>query len=222
MQTTVTGTKEIRSAPGTVRAESLAGKTYLTGYAATFGQLSRDLGGWQERIMPGAFSRCLRSNPDVRYLINHDPNKVLGRTQAGTLTLRTDSHGLAFRCELANTTYARDLAESVQRGDVNECSFGFVTRDQKWLNEDDPDDLDDPGSQRCVRELYDVDLQDVSTVTFPAYPGTATQLSSRALFPAGVPAEVRDNIRRLQGNTVLKSDEWYARRAREILMQQFY
>lgn len=150
----------------------------ITGYAAIFNQLSDDLGGFRERILPGAFSRCLGSNPDVRCLFNHDRNIVLGRTKSRTLRLDEDATGLRFDVDIPDTSAARDLRESVQRGDIDQCSFGFSVVGQNWL---------DGGT---IRELTDVDVLDVSPCTFAAYPQTT--VTARELFPEGVPSEVRD------------------------------
>ena len=176
------------------------GKRYLNGYAALYNQLSEDLG-WRmrERIMPGAFTRAIKEKHDVRHLINHDPTLVLGRTKAGTTELSEDSKGLKFRTELPDTSYAGDLFASVQRGDIDECSFGFIAVKTAWIDEQDPDN---PDYQRSIRELYDVDLFDVSTVTYPAYPGTNTtaERSLGALWPDGVPSEVRSHMHRAEGD----------------------
>ena len=180
------------------------GKQYLSGYAANYNQMSEDLGwGLRERIMPGCFSRAIREKQDVRHLINHDPNRVLGRTAAGTTELSEDKKGLKFRTLLPDTSYARDLAASVERGDVNECSFGFM------VNNSDPDnpgaiwrevpDPEDNSKLITVRELHDVNLMDVSTVTYPAYPKTNTALE-RSLFPDGIPAEIRSHMQRFNDN----------------------
>ena len=110
----------------------------LRGYAAVFAALSGDLGGWRERISKGAFARAIREGQDVRHLLNHNPSLVLGRTRAGTTVLSEDAQGLHFRTELPATNYARDLAVSVGRGDVDESSFRFRCRDESWTREPDP------------------------------------------------------------------------------------
>jgi len=170
------------------------GKRYLSGYAATYNTLSDDLGwGMRERIMPGAFARAVNEGQDVRHLINHDPNLVLGRTKAKTTELVDDSKGLHFRTLMPDTGYARDLFESVGRGDIDECSFGFIAVRTAWIEEPDPED---EKRIRCIRELHDVDLFDISTVTYPAYPGTNTTAERSRMFPDGVPVEVRSRMKR--------------------------
>jgi len=136
----------------------------IIGYAAVFNQWSEDLGGFREMILPGAFSTAL--NDDVRALINHDANLVLGRTRSGTLVLTEDEVGLRIKITLPNTQYARDLVEAMRRGDVDQMSFGFAVETDRWYEQD--------GQTR--REIVKVArLYDVSVVTFPAYPQTTAQ-----------------------------------------------
>jgi phage head maturation protease len=108
--------------------------------------------------------------------------------------LSTDVKGLRFRTLLPETSYARDLAVSVGRGDVTECSFGFsVNRDDPGAPGDVWKEIPDPEDDSrliTVRELCDLDLYDVSTVTYPAYPTTSAGVE-RSLWPEGIPAEVR-------------------------------
>jgi HK97 family phage prohead protease len=163
-------TKELRAEPD--------GKA-ITGYAAMFDSFSEDLGGFREVIKKGAFSSVLKGNPDVRCLINHNSDPVLGRTTSGTLTLSEDDRGLAFRCELPNTQAARDLHESVQRGDMDQMSFGFsVDEGQNWVSD----------GQSTIRELTSISkLFDVSVVTYPAYQSTTAFARAQECF-----AEYRD------------------------------
>lgn len=154
-----------------VRAED--GKpTKIVGYAAVFNSLSEELYGFREMVMPGAFDRALKEKHDVRALVNHDENQILGRTKAGTLTLSVDKRGLKAEIEPADTQAARDAVTSVKRGDLDGMSFAFRTLTDAWRTQD--------GEQ--IRELLDLELVDVSVVAFPAYP--ATTVSARALEQA--------------------------------------
>lgn len=157
---------EMRTMGYELRAEVAENEpTTLTGYAAVFNQWSEDIGGFREIILPGAFDRAI-SNADVRALINHDPNYVLGRTTSGTLRLEEDEIGLRVEIKLPNTQYANDLVMMMKRGDINQMSFGFSVDKDRWYEED--------GSMR--REVYSISrLYDVSVVTFPAYPQTIAQ-----------------------------------------------
>ncbi|MCK9994065.1 MAG: uncharacterized protein Dbin4_02585 [Alphaproteobacteria bacterium] len=138
----------------------------IFGYAAVFNQLSEDLGGFRERIAPGAFTKAL--GDDVRALFNHDPNIVLGRTRAKTLRISEDQKGLAIEIDPPDTPAAASLIESLRRGDISQMSFGFQTVEDQW-------DLIDGA---MIRTLLDVRLFDVSPVTYPAYPQTEAALRS--------------------------------------------
>jgi len=151
-----------------VRAEAGAAPE-ITGYAALFNELSLDLGGWRERIAPGAFARSVMDN-DVRALWDHDSKYVLGRNRSGTMELEEDERGLGVVIRPPETGWARDLLLSMKRGDVSQMSFGFYVRDEDWVEEDGI----------VVRVLRDVDLFDVSVVTYTAYPQTSAEARQRA------------------------------------------
>lgn len=138
----------------------------IRGYAAVFGQLSEDLGGFREQLLAGAFGDALRSS-DVRALINHDSNLVLGRNKSGTLTLAEDGTGLRVEITPPDTQAARDLLALMTRGDVSQMSFGFTVGkdDQTWTRD---------GAGPWIRTIKRVSaLFDVSVVTYPAYPQTS-------------------------------------------------
>lgn len=147
-----------------VRDNAKGGKT-LTGYAAVFNRMSANLGGFVEQVAPGAFSKTIQE-ADVRHLLNHDANVVLGRNRAGTLRLAEDTTGLHYEVDLPNTQAARDLAESVERGDISGSSFAFR------VVGDDGDDWGLTDDEFPLRTLRQVALYDTSTVTYPAYPST--------------------------------------------------
>lgn len=140
----------------------------IVGYAAKFMTRSQDLGGFLEQIDSGAFERSIQNNDDVRALIDHNPSLILGRTIAGTLRLSTDSTGLLVEITPPDTSYARDLMVSLERGDVSQMSFAFVTKKDAWEKEGNSN----------IRTLLDVDLHDVSAVTYPAYLNTEIGLRS--------------------------------------------
>ena len=170
--------KELRFSRATeLRIVTQDGKRQLHGYASVFNSPSEDLGGFRETVMPGAFTRTLKSNPDIKLTSEHNAKGgILGRTKSGTLQLEQDSRGLAFRCDLPNTQLGNDTAESVGRGDLDGASFAFVAKDSKWANT----------SAGVMRSLHDVDLKDVTITSDPAYTGTSVQLRS-LLFPEGPP-----------------------------------
>jgi uncharacterized protein len=173
--------KEFRTLKASeLRSETDAdGKQYLVGYAARYNVLSRDLGWFEsiyERIKPGAFTRAIRELQDVYHLVNHDPSQILGRTLAGTTELTEDDRGLKFRTLInASDPAAVAFAARVARGDIDQCSFGFQAREVQWTEEKDGKDA------TTIRELLDVDLFDVSTVTYPAYPQTSTSVASMSM-----------------------------------------
>jgi HK97 family phage prohead protease len=144
----------------------------MIGYASVFNSDSENLGGFIERVAPEAFDWTLKQKPDVRALIDHDSSLVLGRTKAGTLRLSVDNKGLKAEIDPPDTSYARDLMVSMERGDVSQMSFGFRVLEDSW------DDLDKEVARRILRKL-DLDGGDVSIVTYPAY--RATKVSVRAL-----------------------------------------
>ncbi len=147
------------------------GKPKIIGHAAVFNSLSEDLGGFREKIAPGAFRKTIRE-ADIRALINHDSNLVLGRNKSGTLKLKEDADGLYIENDPPDTTYANDLLVVMERGDVNQMSFMFQVIKDQW-----DEDLE---KKEYTRTLIEVKLYDVSVVTFPAYP--ATDASVRSLM----------------------------------------
>lgn len=174
-----------------IECRSQDGVGTITGHAALFNSLSVDLGGFRERIAPGAFRRSLAGGADVKALINHDPSLILGRRNAGTLTLLEDSKGLAVEIRLPNTGAGRDIQESIRRGDVDQMSFAFRTIS---------DDFD---SETNIRTLLEVELRDVSVVTDPAYLKTTIELAQRDLLACRRGARTARLFARIDAATIL-------------------
>ena len=144
------------------RLDSKEGKDVVIGHAAVFNSLSEDLGGFREKIMPGAFDDVLEN--DVRAYFNHDPNFLLGRVSAGTLRLGVDEKGLRYELDIPDTTAGRDLKENMRVGNITQSSFAFTLgRDgDSWERNEEGND---------IRIIHKVNrLYDVSPVSLPAYP----------------------------------------------------
>ena len=141
------------------------GSIGFKGHAAVFNQRTWIGGrswGWWETIAPRAFAKTI-GEADVRFLINHDPNLILGRNRANTLTLSEDEVGLHVLADMANVSYAQDIAVSLERGDVSQMSFAFEPLAYRWEGAEDGND------HFIITELR---LADVSIVTYPAYETT--------------------------------------------------
>lgn len=143
----------------------------LVGYAAVFNSESADFGGWREVLRPGCFSRSLTELPDVRALYQHNVAQVLGRRGANTLAVREDDHGLHVEVELIDTQFNRDVLANVRSGNLDAMSFGMVVKKYEW-------DIDEERGYD-LRVLSDVDLFEVSVVTWPAY--EETEVAARSL-----------------------------------------
>jgi uncharacterized protein len=143
----------------------------ISGYAAVFNSKTSIGDFFEEVISPGAFARTISENGDIRALFNHNWDHVLGRTKNGTLKVEEDNRGLKFEVELPNTSLARDLAESLRRGDINQCSFGFYATNDTW----------DYAVEPAVRTLNEVELYEISVVSIPAYEDTEVSLRSKEI-----------------------------------------
>lgn len=158
----------------------------IVGYAAKFDSDSEEMWGFVERIAKGAFTEALKSS-DVRALFNHDPNIILGRNRAGTLSLVEDDIGLRYEITPPDTQTAKDIIESIRRGDINQSSFAFSMRGsgiQEW--EEKPDGT----TIRTIKRV--AELFDVSPVTYPAYTDTESGLRTAEQVFKDYQAEKRE------------------------------
>tara|TARA_R110002124_G_scaffold172842_2_gene340381 strand:+ start:504 stop:1124 length:621 start_codon:yes stop_codon:yes gene_type:complete len=139
------------------------GKDIVVGHASVYDSRSNNLGGFYEYIERGAFTQELIDKSDVRALINHDPNLVLARSTSGTLNLRADEKGLRYEFEMPETSYGKDLAVSMKRGDISQSSFAFTISDggDEWSTDDQGNNI------RTIKKIER--LYDISPVSYPAY-----------------------------------------------------
>jgi len=169
--------KIIRCQPTTeLRLRSEGNGRKAVGYAAVFNSWTslRKGKGYDVRevFKPGAFRKALAEGQDVRALFNHDPNNLLGRTSAGTLRLSEDSRGLRVEIDLPDTATGRDVAELVGRGDASQMSLAFLPRE----GGESVARRTEGGVEITEATITDVDLFDVSIVTYPAYSSTRVEL----------------------------------------------
>ena len=159
--------RQLRSDASQFQVREAEGDLSIEGYFSVFNSIYELWPGATESIAPGAFSETLDN--DIRALVNHNDTLVLGRNKAGTLELREDSHGLWGKIKVnPNDSDAMNLYERVKRGDVNQCSFGFM------IEAEETEFREDGSIHWTIRK---VKLFEVSVCTFPAY--EATEVSAR-------------------------------------------
>ncbi len=160
---------------------------YMRGYGAVYDSWSLDLGGFRERLLPGAFDEVLSSDPHVLHVIDHDTSRVLSTTRNGTLTLTSDTHGLNFYSRVAKTSYAADLQVSLERRDIDQSSFAFTVGEDDWRYLEDEDIVE--------RDVHRVKgLFDITTCAMGAYPATVSALAVRSLASGRSPEMVRAQL----------------------------
>ena len=158
-----------------LRADSETAKFH--GHAAVFDKrtwIGPPKWGFYEQVASGAFDKTLQE-ADVRFLVNHNPDLVMARNKAGTLDLGTDSTGLVTDAPNLDRrqTYTNDAVIALERGDISQMSFAFRVIKDAWETLDD-----DTGTE--LRTLLEVQLYDVSVVTYPAYEETDAGLRGAA------------------------------------------
>jgi HK97 family phage prohead protease len=145
------------------------------GYASLFGEadLSRDV------VLPGAFKKSIgaRGPGGIRMLFQHDPAAPIGVWQE----IREDARGLFVRGRLMpEVARAREVLALMRAGAIDGLSIGFRTVKGRT------------DAKTGVRKLLEVDLWEISVVTFPMLP--AARVS--AVKGMGEGAQLVDAIRR--------------------------
>lgn len=165
MKKTERNIRQMRTVAADFKTREDGEELHVEGYFAVFNSIYDIFDGMTESVAPGAFAETL--GEDIRALIDHETMYVLGRNQAGTLELREDSHGLWGDILInPNDQDAMNLYSRVQRGDVNQCSFGFDILEEETEFRDD-------GSVHWT--IKKVKLYEVSVCTFPAYQETSVK-----------------------------------------------
>lgn len=125
----------------------------VEGYGSVFG--NEDSNG--DIVAAGAFDESLKSHStkgtSPAMLWQHNPDWPVGKWT----DIKEDRTGLKMRGQLnLKTSRGIDAFEHLKAGDVSGMSIGFVTKAYSWDEE------------KRIRTLTQVDLWEVSLVTFPA------------------------------------------------------
>ena len=158
----------------------------VEGYASVFNSRSRDLGGFYEIILPGAFDGLIDKS-DVRCLLDHNPQRgILARSKngQGSLHLTIDERGLKYEFDAPHTSLGDEVVEGLKRGDYSESSFAFRVQDESWTKEEDGTYL------RTISKISG--LYDVSIVQQAAYGDTSVALRSLDSFKAQEAVKVEE------------------------------
>ena len=159
--------RQLRLPSQMVEVRDVNGEATFVGRPVVYDQWSELIYGYfRERILPGAFRDHLAESPDIIACVDHKPDRLLGRTHAGTLKIEEDDRGLTVSVPQPDTSYARDLAVSIKRGDIRGMSFVFDVVDDDWKTAD--------GVRS--RDVIKAKIFEVSFVIFPAYPQTEADL----------------------------------------------
>lgn len=157
--------RQVRSIASNFKTREDGEEKRIEGYFAVFNSIYEIAPGMTESIAPGAFSETL--DGDIRALTDHETMYVLGRNGASTLELREDDKGLWGSILInPNDQDAMNLYARVERGDVNQCSFGFDILSEET-------DFREDGSVHWT--ITSVKLYEVSVCTFPAYAETSVE-----------------------------------------------
>ncbi len=164
------GQYERRFVNAELRAERSGNNRMIEGVAIVFNSRSVNLGGFVEYILPEAVDKTIGSN-DVHAYWNHNSDRVLGYTGAGTMRLRKERGGM--HSTIYPPSSADDIMESIERGDVRGMSFGFQVPEggDEWRMEDGVP----------ARYVSNMVVSEVSVVSKPAYKDTSVQVAQRSL-----------------------------------------
>ena len=182
----------------------------ITGYGAGVNK-PYEVFGFTERVAPGAFTKTLKENPDIRGMFNHDPSFLLGRTASGTMNVKTDRVGLAYEILAdARDPQALSVTRKIQRGDVDGSSVAMFVHDEITKKDNDGFLVD--------RTLTEIELIETGPVTMPASPTTTAKIQ-RAIQETGIDYDALQGImvRQRAGSRLSESDDRLIHRTLEFL-----
>lgn len=145
----------------------------IEGLAVPYNRLSEDMGGFRERIRPGAFDEALTGSDEMIVDVEHDTGKLLARRSKGTAKFTSTADGVVVNFKVPPTTNGRDALEDVRAKNLDGLSVGWLRTsvDDRWVDEDG----------QVVREILKAHLTAASLTYDPAYRQTVDTLTLRSL-----------------------------------------
>jgi HK97 family phage prohead protease len=174
------------------------GREAIRGVAIPYNRLSVDLGGFRERILPGAFDKILsrqRGRQEIVSYFNHDSNWLLGREAAGTLEITSDDRGVSYIVEPPDTQAGRDVLALVRSRNLRGSSFAFTVAQRGG----ERFTTDETG--KAIREVVEASgLFEMGPVVTPAYSSTSIAVAMRSYeawlhLQSSEPAAQADSVR---------------------------
>ena len=196
----MTETKLDRDLQGhTVRLDvkTLTDDGTFEGYGSVFNVMDHG----KDIVKRGAFTECLKARgcQGIKMLYQHDTDKVMGMWT----DIKEDNKGLYCKGKLAMTvSKVRDTYELMKMGAIDGLSIGYRAIDYSWDKEDS-----------MLRYLKEVDVREVSVVTFPMNEAaTVTNVKAHARDPeTGALPSVRDF------EQILRDEGFSAKEAKQII-----
>ncbi len=144
----------------------------IAGFASVFGVADQN----RDVVVPGAFAKSLakRGARSVRMLFQHDPGQPIGAWDV----MREEARGLYVEGRLAQgSPRAAEIAALLRAGAIDGLSIGFRTLRARR------------DAATGTRRLLDLDLWEVSIVTFPMQALARARLNEGPPVPAAMPAQ---------------------------------
>ena len=161
---------EIRNNPSGIVTRAEGDSRTVKGRAVVFNAWSEDLGGFREKIAPGALDGVIERS-DIFALLDHRRERgILGRSKRGdqvSLRLNVTDAGLDYEFEAPDTALGNELLSCLERGEIDGSSFAFTVLEDQWERVGDE-------YQRTITKIDE--LYDVSPVYSPAYSQTTCDL----------------------------------------------
>lgn len=180
-------------------------RVIIDGYVNAVGRDSRPIrcqtGDFVEQVEPGVFRKALSRAKNVDLLLNHRPDRKLGSTEDGVLTLTEDNIGLRAHAEIGNEEAIDKARKKLLRG----WSFGM------YVNKDN---MEQRSNAIPRRHLEDIDIFEVSLIDntmMPYYAGTSVECRAEG----DALAETRAFDDTVEVNEVLP-DDYYSEREKQL------